>query len=347
MGAAGNGMKRKLYLHIGTHRTATSTIQKFLQSNFCALIEKGVFHPYAAARHSDLVGKLFEPGNRNALADCASDIIARADAKAYPIHSITISDEDLSSRKDLSPIEGLMDYFDVKIVLFLRRQDLWLESWYQQNVKWQWNPDLAHLTFAEYMARRQTFFWIDYDSRLRSLEWMFGEENIMCRVFEKGQMPQGPVAAFCEAIGLKGRAGLISGGAVNGSLSPMMTEFMRLLPLDQLPAAQRHEVEKACALADAHRSAKSRLYLPPAARAEVMAEYARGNRAVARRYFGRDQLFLDPIPSAEAPLADTGLPGHLPDLFRDLLAPVITALSRPAAEAATVATRPGRRSDAA
>jgi hypothetical protein len=340
-------MKRKLYLHIGTHRTATSSIQKFLQSNFCKLIEKGVFHPHAAARHSDLVGKLFQPGNRNALADCAADIIARAEAKPHPIHSITISDEDLSSRKDLSPIEGLMDHFDVKIVLFLRRQDLWLESWYQQNVKWQWNPDLAHLTFAEFMARRQAFFWIDYDSRLRSLEWMFGAENVICRVFEKGQMPQGPIAAFCDAIGLKDRTGLTSVPTVNGSLSPVMTEFMRLLPLDQLPAAQRHEVEKACAQADAHRAAESRLYLPAKARAAFMSDYARGNTAVARRYFGRDHLFLDPLPTAQAPLADPSLPIHMPDLFRELVAPVITALSRPAAGTAEAATTPDQRSDAA
>jgi hypothetical protein len=321
-------MQRTLYLHIGAHRTATSSIQKFLHSNFGKIQIEGFFYPFNLRRHFDLINRIF--AREVSVADVAADLNRRADGKRYPIHSIVLSDEDICIRKDLGLLAQFRDHFEVKVVFMLRRQDLWIESWYQQNVKWQWNSDHAHLTFEEFLTRRARFFWIDYDERVRHLEKLFGAENVILRVFEKGQMPEGPVNTFCDAIGLAKRDGLLPPPHVNTSLSPLMSEFMRCLPLDALPAKQRREMERACEVMDAEMTAGTRpsaLYLDPAARAALMAEYAEGNAALARRRFGRDQLFFDPLPAAEAPLALRTLPDSSYELMQRLVGPFVATLA--------------------
>ena len=43
---------RKLFLHIGVHRTATSSLQKFLRDNEKVLLSHGYLYPYSAPRHA-------------------------------------------------------------------------------------------------------------------------------------------------------------------------------------------------------------------------------------------------------------------------------------------------------
>ena len=321
-------MKRILYLHIGAHRTATTSIQQYLKANFGKLQERGYFHPYAAGRHFELINRIFD--GRTTLAAAMADITARADSKPYPIHAVVISDEDICTRPDLSPLAGLSELFDVRVVFMLRRQDLWLESWYQQNVKWQWNPALAHLRFAEFLERRHEFFWIDYDTMVHKLEAVFGAGRVICRIFEAGQMPQGPVADFCDAIGLQDREGFAPAPHANPGFSPLMCELMRNLPLDRLPVPQRRRVEAACQQADAalrtSRGPQSALYMAPAERAAVMAEYAPGNAALARRHFGREALFTAPLPAPDALLATQDLPASSAQTLTLLVGPVLQAL---------------------
>lgn len=322
-------MQRTLYLHVGAHRTATSSIQKFLQQNFEALQEQGYLQAFGQARHFDIVNRIFK--RELDVAELSADLAQRADAKAHPIHSIILSDEDICTRSNLARLARFRAFFDVKLVFMLRRQDLWIESWYQQNVKWQWNAELANLTFAEFLAKRGRFFWIDYDARVRHMEKLFGTENVICRVFERSAMPEGPVATFCDAIGLTDRSGLLPPPHINTSLSPQMTEFMRHLPLNSIPEKQRRAFEQACVKADWHvrrqSGPQSPHYMDPATRALVLAEYADANATLARRHFGRDQLFLEPLPPADAPLAPQQLPDDSALLMEAFVRPFVSALA--------------------
>ncbi len=59
---------------------------------------------------------------------------------------------------------------------------------------------------------------------------------------------------------------------------------------------------------------------------ELLDRHAAGNANVARRYFGRDALFLDPLPAPDAPLAQMKLPPDSATLMRDYVAPLIRGL---------------------
>ena len=347
----GKAMPRRLYLHVGVHRTATTSIQSFLRANFGPLQSRGIFNPFASGRHVHLMNRLFS--GETSVAEVAADLTTRADAKPSPIRTIVLSDEDIVMRRDLSPLAAFRDHFEVRVILALRRQDLWLESWHQQNVKWQWNPDLAHLTFPEFLDRRETFHWTHYDRLVRHLEELFGTNAVQLITFEPAEMPGGPVATFARAIGLETLDGLAAPGHVNVSLTPVMSEFMRTLPLDEFEGPQRQLIERACQRADAEiRKAGSRpsaLLMTAETRAQILAEYAGGNRALAERRFGREALFREPLPPADAPLADQRLPADSYETIARFVAPMLRGLvleqlaalkSAPPSFAADSGTRP-------
>ena len=318
-------MKRKLILHIGAHRTATTSLQNYLLANFHNVQREGFFYPYKIARHQKLMGNLFNGGRKPE--SVAEDLSARADKREHAIHTIVLSDEDICMRRDLSVLAKFRQWFDVKIVFTLRRQDTWLESWFFQNIKWQWNAHLSHCTFEEFLAKREEFHWIRYNRYLQHLETLFGQENIILNIHEKAQMAGGPIETFCDSIGLIDREGFHAPAHINESFSPTISEFMRCLPLDQAPEPYRDMLVSAFArintrLSDGQSRQSERL-MPPDQRAALMAEYDLGNRAVAQRYFGRDELFLEPLPGPDASLARMELPTDSYVLMQDLVAPLL------------------------
>jgi len=323
-------MRHTLYLHIGVHRTATTSIQRFLRGNTQALALRGVLNPGGLSRHHVLAGRILSGQADAVAAELTAEARAAGAAAGCPVRAIVLSDEDICTRTDIARLARLSAHFEVRVIFVIRRQDLWLESWYRQNVKWQWNPDLAHLTFAEFLARRRRFFWIDYDATVTRLERLFGADAVRVMVFEKDAMPEGPVAAFARAIGLDSLDGLELGQHANASLSALTTEFMRQLPLDEFPTRTRRVVEQACTRMDWHvrqrHGAQSPWHMDAATRAAVMAEHAAGNAALAQRRFGRAVLFAEPLPPADAPLAPTALPGDTAALMQVFVAPLLRHL---------------------
>ena len=119
---------------------------------------------------------------------------------------------------------------------------------------------------------------------------------------------------------------------MNSSRSPLLAEFMRCLPLDEAPPGYRAELERACTALDAKitlpKDRKTPLLLSPVQRREILAEYTPGNRALAKRYFSRDELFLDPLPPLDAPVANLALPEDSYVTMEQLVAPFLRELIR-------------------
>lgn len=347
-------MTRTLYLHIGAHRTATKSIQRFLARNFDAMVENGCLLPFRKPRHFEMMNKLLN-GSWD-VSDAAADMDRRADSKTVEITKLIVTDEDVCMRPDLSVLAQFQKHYDVKIVYSMRRQDLWLESWYFQNIKWQWNPSLSHITFDEFLDRREEFHWIHYDRYVRHLEDVFGAENILLNVFEKEQMPDGPVHAFCRQVGLEALIGSTPDPHVNFSMSAAMVEFARHMPMDEFTVPERELLRQALEQVDrtclGHTGKQSERLIAPAPRRAILSEYQEGNTAIARRYWGRDALFLAPLPAEDAPLAQMKIPEDSTALMEKFVAPLFRQLILngviskpekmvPAKPAAKPATKPG------
>lgn len=320
-------MRRTLYLHIGSHRTATTSIQHFMNSNFQALIKHGYLYPYKVPRHVKLMNALFS--GEQTIGEVAADLTTRAEGWGN-IDAIVLSDEDISIRPDPGLLAGFRDHFDVKVVFFMRRQDLWLESWYFQNIKWQWNPKLSHCTFDEFLTHREDFHWIHYNRYVARLEELFGAENVLLSVFEKPQMPDGPVMEFCRQIGLNDTTGFSDAPHVNSSMSAEMVGFIRHLPLDSFKPPERDLLRVALEQVDRHHlknsGKQSERMMPYDLRTAMLQIYEDGNQTLAARRFGRSALFMEPLPAPDAPLAQLALPAEPAEVLHRFVAPLLTRL---------------------
>lgn len=320
-------MRRTLYLHIGSHRTATTSIQHFMHSNFQALLKRGYFYPYKVARHIKLMNALFS--GKQTIDEAAADLTARADGWG-DINAIVLSDEDISVRPDPGLLAAFRDHFDVKVVFSMRRQDLWLESWYFQNIKWQWNPLLSHCTFEDFLTHREEFHWIHYERYVARLEDLFGAENVLLSVFEKQQMPDGPVMEFCRQIGLDDTAGFSDAPHINSSMSAEMVEFIRHLPLHSFQPPERDLLRVALEEVDRdhlkNTGKQSERMMPHDLRRTVLQIYEDGNQTLAARRFGRPALFLDPLPDPDTALAQVTLPTDPAEVLNRFVGPLLSQL---------------------
>ncbi|GHC49712.1 hypothetical protein [Neogemmobacter tilapiae] len=333
--------KPKLYIHMGTHRTATTSIQSFLYENRAALAKQGVLYPFDVRRHQAQINLATKRGKMDMLEKKLMEQVA-AQRK---ISKVILSDEDICFVQDLEVFAKLKEQFDLHFVLFMRRQDLWLESWYMQNVKWQFFKKYCHLTFAEFFDLREDFFWMDYDQVIRKLENFVAPDHIHLAIFERAAMGEGPVQEFMSLVGIGADEGFVMPSQRNASMTPLMTEFVRHLPLNTAKAQFRGFIERACGRVDRaiHLEKVSSYYMDHAQRSAYMEGFAESNQKVAERYFGRDRLFHEPLPGPEAALADTKLPSDTSELMQIFVGPMIGEMikARNAADEAAANNKSG------
>lgn len=319
---------QRLFVHIGCHRTGTTSIQNYLRTNSALLAKRGYYLPFGRGRQSAFVSRLFD--GALSVEEFAEQLHAGAMEHVGAAAKIVLSDEDISQRDNLELLQSLRHFFDVKIIFSMRRQDIWLESWYFQNVKWQWNPALSHLAWDAFLEAREQFHWINYAAHVERLEALFGRHNLLLSVFEKRQMPEGPVMDFCHQIGLTDLEGFSTPPHVNSSLSAEMTEFFRHLPLNEVDTSARAVFRNALDRVDrsvlGHTTKQSERLMSPERRRHVLAQYEAGNMRVAKRYFGRKDLFFDSLPNPATPLAKLVIPRQSEAVVERYVGPMLTQL---------------------
>jgi hypothetical protein len=193
--------KRNCYIHVGPHKTGTSSIQWFLRENRADLLNHGYFVPEAerpSGPHHALVEKLsgLDVGeHREPLV--ARSIQALLETKC---EAIVISSEAL---------EGLLarpkhaDLFfsrlaelnvEPKLVLFPRNQPQWINSSYASSIKGfrRWDSfESCALQFARSPGARFSR-WIDLADRYNC--------ELIARPFTKQTVASGVVPEFLESI---------------------------------------------------------------------------------------------------------------------------------------------------
>jgi len=173
---------------------------------------------------------------------------------------------------------------DLRLVVYLRRQDDHMVSRYQQGVKIGWVQRLAD------WAREDMTHLYDYRSRLRTHHRLLGPSAIAVRPFEAPCFHDGSLYQdFLDAAGVDARAADWAPAEVrhNESLDAESVEFLRLLNL------YRVESESAVpGLIDNHAlvprlaeaSSGPVLTLPEPFLDAFMAQWADSNRTVARDF---------------------------------------------------------------
>ena len=234
-----------LYLHIGTHKTATTTIQRFCADNREVFESKGMVYPDFPFRFP------FKGPNRNGLflgmVYRGSDGVRRRDLeKEYyhqamdiihelfqKYHSVVLSNERLWMDlylKDAKLVRRLVKDsekygYQIKMIVYLRRQDSFIESFWSETVKEL--PDRTD-TLQEYIDE---FEFLDYNTILSTYAELIGEENMIVRRFSDAVKVEGGILVdFMQQLGLElTDEYVINNPVLNPGIYGNVTEIKRII----------------------------------------------------------------------------------------------------------------------
>lgn len=197
-------MKKKLIVHIGAGKTGSSAIQKFLSLNCSVLAEHGVLIPGCKLDlESECLGEqiwFFQNGiGNNDFADSVQRRLSRLHKHMceHELHTLVVSAENLINPQEFEKLFlGLEGMFDITIVCYIRRQDDYMISAWQQ---WYLK---AYDSFDDY--RLKLGHRIDWHAALHPWKEKFGKDNVKVSVYEKESLVNGNVIDdFTQLLGLE------------------------------------------------------------------------------------------------------------------------------------------------
>mgnify|MGYP003646304802 CR=1 FL=1 len=150
---------KELILHFGIHRTGTTTTQAVLSRNKGILKSHGILYPNLFGLKDHVKIPWWLKNKKITPNDILQEI--EKEDKEF-IDKIVLSAEDFCILKDLSFLIDWKKKYDVKVVIYLKEQVAWLESWYNQHLKWPWDRKFSSSTVDFFVDNIDDFYWIDY-----------------------------------------------------------------------------------------------------------------------------------------------------------------------------------------
>lgn len=199
----------RLLLHIGMHKTGTTSLQRFFVRNRLVLKLMGIDYPEAfdaagkrLPKHNDLFLAISHEKDfgtphpiLGASAVRVDQLARRMETKRITVLSAEgFSGESPAFAEAFAPLRGR---FDIKVICFLRKQDDWVQTFYKQMV--QSRQVRESRSFEAFLQRKSTRRHLNY---LKILEWWakaLGEQAIRVEVYR----PETQVLpVFLDACGL-------------------------------------------------------------------------------------------------------------------------------------------------
>lgn len=184
---------KKLFLHIGPLKTGSTTLQSFLYQNRDNLRNSGYLYPQTGRppkkspfQHSAQHNLSWTIINsKKANPDFGTWEKAHDEIKNTNLDNVIVSSEffEFANKKQIDILKTKLKFYEVKILVYVRRQDLRLESLYTQNVK----HGVCATDLLSFIDNRKE--QSDYYKLLEPWKQAFGISNIIVRPLEKTQIP--------------------------------------------------------------------------------------------------------------------------------------------------------------
>ncbi len=207
-------MKRKrLILHIGMHKTGSSSVQRYFSRNRIVLRRMGVCYPRSFGpdgapqpKHNAIFMTISHEADFGIPHPILGSSTAAIDAACSEIEAApgdlgVISAEGLSGERPVfaEKMASLAERFDVTVVIFVRRQDHWVESFYKQMVI---SRDVRESRrFHEFAQAETTRSHMNYNSIVSWWVSAFGEDRVLVEGFHPTG-PRQPLRRLLDTAGL-------------------------------------------------------------------------------------------------------------------------------------------------
>ena len=310
--------EKTIYLHIGIHKTGTTTIQYCMLHNRDWLAQQGYLYPKSCFRyhgHHYLVRHLRAPHLIQEPQNTLDAICAEITLSPHP--NVIISTEGLS----LLPKENIRILKEqlpgnVSVIVYLRRQDLWLQSFWAQQIKNGRDPG----DFESWVDERDVRLVVDsrlrYHDLLDQWETIFGREAIQVGIFDDRFAGDNLVEDFLRRCNLNEFDGLRFTGPRNTTPSHTTLEIIRqeINKQGDFTVKQKQsyaqEIRKLAIKNDWN--TQSLNLITESLHQHIMEHYANQNQRVAQRYFNREELFEEPF--VPTPLSSVSFPDGYEEL---------------------------------
>lgn len=305
-------MKRKLFLHVGPPKTGTTTLQHFLAANRDPLLQAGILYPLDEPSHWKLAlrsGLIMWPWTVDESTTPTWEDVRQA-SLAHFDKDLLLSSESFSYAF-LSAKEGGATHFieqikslgrEIQVLIYLRRQDLWLESYFIEYLK-----HYGEGGFETFVGVRNES--LQYDKVLSFWADIVGKDALTVRLYERGQMSdfQGD---FLKWLGISGhrefqkvenknhRPSLLQMQILNTYVAAFHRHFPKadasynkpFGPLDQMLGSFMYKTSD-------WPSTRHYRILPFETARQILDECAEANAKVAKEYFGRQdgKLFMEEL----------------------------------------------------
>ncbi len=293
---------KSLILHVGTDKTGTTSLQVILSENQDILSKSGIYYPITGrgeyyqhhllfapiCEYSESVG--FTPRKTwdENLSELNSEINSRDET------TIVLSSELLTWGVDFASLAMLKELFhEITVIIYLRRQDEYVESKYEQSIKslgYSKQFDISDANIPDY-----------YQLLKKWLIFVNNPENIIVRPYEYGQLYKGSLYQdfWQHALSMEFSDDytIPKQHKVNSGLTRNSLEFQRLInACTHQPQCNRflssvyaYSLSESIAASEPFNSKE---ILSPQERIEILDSVKVINHNIARDFLQRDDLPL-------------------------------------------------------
>lgn len=296
-------------------KTGTSAIQKFMADNQKVLIKHGYCYPLFSAKFLEVgynrnghflkCHTTWDPKTEQHV-QCENELAELL--KKYD--NIILSEESIwAYQKEDTYWASVKKWADnlgvqLKIIVYLRRQEDWIESLWNQKIKGyvKWT-----VTFEDYInSRLYDATPLDYEKALSKIEEQVGFENIIVRPYDFKQFKNGSIIEdFMNIFGLElTDEYTIKKTVVNRSMPYDAVEIKRMINGNDLYQNSKginfykDVIDVAYPEETLSQIAEKETFYTDELLNKITAEYKSGNEVVARKYLDRadGKLFVDRKP---------------------------------------------------
>jgi len=300
-------MRKRLYLHIGMGKTGTTALQDFFWSNRKLLLNYDICYPDVGVQSG--AHHLLSPHVPPFLKDSWKFIDVKTWAPKITKcaqSKILLSSELMAwTSADIATdfCEVLKEYFEPKVVIYLRRQDNLIMAGYNQQIK-------AGTQIRDiYAVLENQFSRFDYEKKLEPWVCSLGESNIIVRPYERQQFFHGDLRKdfMHHVFGLEvSEQFQIDDQNRNPRLSLLTMEYKRFINnlMDSSLSMKFNDIllRHSAAVDSVSTVAFSdQAILSPLARLDILRRSAGTNDMIARKYLGRSdgRIFYDAEPDVD------------------------------------------------
>lgn len=299
---------RRLVIHGGIHRTGTTSLQGTLANNRELLKSNGFEYPGDKANHQPWVWGLF---SKKISAD---NFLEFLDSCESP--NIIVSGEDFCIHKNLDWLNVVSRKFRIEVHFFLRRQDDWLTSWYNQHLKWPFDRRKSKMNSMDFLNTLPDYYWLDYHWLASRWAEKLGDNNVYLYRSDTDNLGKFSAAVLPEI-------NLVAGPRKNDSMPFEALEIVRHLSLMDLKHHARTRIIEALRTVYQNGQHQPQIY-PINIRQMIVDRYEASNSIVCKKYFAGEPFLFQPISGD-----DKYYTPKLPDsenLLREVIAPMLKGM---------------------